>query len=201
MLSNRVLKLILTASLSCCMLIAFAGCGDQTSSTGSDDQETTAVSEETKAEETTEATQPASSDDYDIAEGLEINEIDEDTLELKGNGFTLTMPNTGTWSYRENENTHQSLDLYYLTADETGYDGGFLTIMAMDLDDTSYEDFPAYTIAGENAKLGKRFIAMFATDVRFDPEDATQANEYKFLSDYVHTIDASSPSSPFHVDE
>ena len=206
MKKSKLLKFFLTAVVSFCMIVAFAGCdGDSNSGggeSGGDDQETTVATEEATEEETTEATEENTSDDYDISEGLAINEIDEETLELKGNGFTLTMPNTGTWSYKVNNGSDmQSLTLYYLTAEEAGIDSYFVDIIPYDLDDTSYEELPSYAIAGESTKLGKRFIAMFPTDVRYDPNDETQEEEYMVLLNHVKTINATNAGSPFHVDE
>lgn len=195
MKKNNLLKLLLTSVISICMVLAFAGCGDSSSS--SSDEETT------EAETTVEAAEEtaAASGDYDIAQGLTVTE-DGDFAVLTGNGFKLSMPNTGTWSYKTfNENDTPSLEIYYMPAEEADFGGTLVTIMAMDLDDTTYEEFPSYAIAGESKALGKRFIALFTTDVQYDPNDETQAAEYLDLMHYVQGINATNAGSPFQVTE
>ncbi|MDO4868679.1 MAG: hypothetical protein Q4A65_00095 [Bacillota bacterium] len=184
---NSIFHLTIAAVLSLCMVFAFAGCGSKTAS--SDD----GVSEETTAEETV-ATQEAA--DYNISEGLDVAESGDSAV-LKGNGFELTMPNTGTWSYTANG--EDSVTVYYMPAESAGFGGELVTIMAMNMDDTSYEEFPDYAIAGESESLGKRFIAMFPTDLQCDPEDETQSAEYPELLDHVKKISMGAADSPFTV--
>ncbi|MBQ6496759.1 MAG: hypothetical protein IJI74_06285 [Firmicutes bacterium] len=183
---RNIFILVTAVVLAFCMTLSFVGCG----STG-DETET----EETEAtEETTEAVDPAS--EYDIAAGLVLNDDGEDAI-LVGNGFELTMPNTGTWSY--NVTGLDSMELYYLTAAEADFGGIFLTIVAMDIDDNTYEEWPSYAVAGVNEDLGKRFIAMYPTDVQYNPEDPYQEEEYMTLLDHVRTINETSAGSPFVI--
>ena len=191
MKKNNLLKLLLTSVISFCMIFAFAGCGGNSGS--SSDEETT----ETETTAATEETEAASGD-YDITQGITIAE-DGDFAVLTGNGFTLSMPNTGTWSYQAVNNDTPSLEIYYMPADEAGYGGRLVTLMAMDLDDTTYEQYPSYAIAGESEALGKRFIALFPTDVQFDPNDETQGSEYMDLLHYVQGINSTNAGSPFQL--
>ncbi len=183
MKKKELLKLTLAAMLCLGMSVAFIGC------TGSDDQKTTeeATDEAVATEEAAEQTMG-----YDITRGLTVKEVN-DMAVLVGNGFELTMPNTGTWSYEANG--PDSVSVYYMDAKSAGFGGNLVSIMAMSLDDTSYEDFPDYAIAGESEALGVRWIALFPTDVQFDPKDETQATEYQELLDHVKMIGTS--TSPF----
>lgn len=186
MKKQEILKLTIAAVLCFCMAIAFIGCGDTPEQKSAEE-----ATEETVATEPTEE----ASDEYYIADGITVEE-ENDMAVLYANGFHLTMPNTGTWTY--DAETTDSLRIYYMDADSAGFGGTLVTIMAFDLDDNSYEDFPDYVVAGENKELGKRFIALFPTDVQYDPEDETQAAEYTELLNHVQTI-GSSDASPFVV--
>ena len=194
MKKNNILKLMIAVVLCLCLVVAFIGCsGSAAEGEGGGEDATVETTEATEpTEEATEA--PA---EYDISEGMTVNKVEDDpeTAIFVGNGFELTMPNTGTWSYEAT--TKDSVRIFHMDADSAGFGGTLVTIMAMDMDDTSYEEFPAFAIAGESEALGKRFIAMFPTDLQCNPEDETQAEEYPPLSEHVHKIDMNSADSPF----
>ena len=185
MKKKSILELTIAIVLCLCMAVAFVGCS------GSDNKKATEeATDETVATEATEQTS-----EYDITQGLTVKEVDDQMAVLVGNGFELTMPNTGTWSYEANGT--DCVSVYYMDAESAGFGGNLVSIMAMPLDDTSYEDFPDYAIAGESEALGVRFIALFPTDVQYDPEDETQTEEYSELLDHVKKIDKSAANSPF----
>ena len=186
MKKQEILKLTIATVLCFCMAIAFIGCGSNTTT-----KTTESPTEETEA---TEPTEEAA--EYDIAEGITVQE-ENDMAVLYANGFHVVMPNTGTWTY--NAESADSLNIYYMDGESAGFGGNLVTIMAFDLDDNSYEDFPDYAVAGENKELGKRFIALFPTDVQYDPEDETQEAEYMELFNYVQMINADSADSPLIV--
>ena len=156
---RETIKKLLMAGLVTVMIFAFAACGE----TGGGDEETTTEPAETPTTEATEATTEAV-DDYDIMANSEL----EDGL-LYGNDFLLVMPDDDTWGYEQTSKT--SVEIYLKSAREDGYGGNLVTIMAFDPEDTSYEDFPDYSIAGYGKNVDKRFIALFPTDVQFNPED------------------------------
>lgn len=190
-------KLTLPAVIALCMAVAFAGCG----SGSSNDSPDTTEAETTTAAETTKAEDTGSARDYDITKGISIEKKSDEYAVLKGDGFEITMPNTGTWSYKTNTGEEKSLELYYMPAEEADFGGTLVTLMALDMDDTSYEEFPSYAIAGESKALGKRFIALFVTDVQYDPDDETQATEYPELMHYVESINSTNARSPFQLTE
>jgi hypothetical protein len=168
------------------MVFAFAGCTDSGNS-----EDPTEPTEETA----TEATEPTEApDDYDIMEGSEMTD-GGDVMLLYGNDFLMLMPKNDSWGYEQTSKT--SVEFYLKSAREDGFGGNVVTIMAFDPDDTSYEDFPDYTVAGHGANVDKTFIALFPTDVQFNPEDNEQQAAYNDLYDYVKKINENDPHSPF----
>ena len=192
---KKNIRKLLLAGVAVAMIFAFAGCGSQ-----GEDKSTTAASDtETQAEET-ESTAAETSGDYDIMEGFRVEENDDaDYTVLYGNGFTLTMPEDDDWGYEATNST--SLNIYLKDARESGFEGDLVTIMAFDPEDTSYEEFPNYTIAGKSQKVNKTFIAMFPTDVRYDPNDPDQEEDYTELIRYVEKINEGAADSPFEIDD
>ena len=59
--------------------------------------------------------------------------------------------------------------------------------MAYEWNDNSYTDFPDWSLAGSDENM--KYIAVFPTDVRFDPNDQTQAKEYQELLDIAQDMD------------
>ena len=184
---RELLRKLLMAGVVAVMVFAFAGCGDT-----STDEKTVEDTETTT--EATEATEPAS--DYDIMEGSELVESGSMLL-LYGNDFMLIMPNNDLWGYEKTSDT--SMEIYLKAAREDGLDGNLVTIMAFDPEDTSYENFPDYSVAGHGQNCGKTFVALFPTDVQFNPEDSQQEADYQELYTHVKKIAEGMVDSPFQT--
>ncbi len=184
------MRTILLAGLVIIMIFAFAGCS------GSDtDQKST--SESTESQTTTETTtETGEADGYDIMEGFKLQENGSELL-LYGNDFLLIMPNDDEWGYEQT--SPSNLEIYYKEAREDGFGGHLVTIMAFDPEDESYVDFPDYAVAGTGKNVNKKFIALFPTDVQFNPEDSEQEEEYMELYNHVKKISEGMANSPFQT--
>lgn len=190
---REYMRKLLAAGLIAVMVFAFAGC------TGPDEDK----SAEPTAEPTTEATEAtettaAPESDYDILEGSELVESGSMLL-LYGNDFMLVMPNNDKWGYEKD--SAGNLEIYLKAAREDDYGGNLVTIMAFDPDDTSYEDFPDYSVAGQGQNVNKTFVALFPTDVQFNPDDPEQAADYQELFDHVKKIAEGMVDSPFQTSD
>ena len=188
------IKKLLFAGVITVMVFAFAGCSDSNSGEKSATESTNAPTEATETQDTTEE---ATVDDYDILDGFNLVEKDDITL-LYGNGFVLTMPDDD-WGYEQTSPT--CLQIYSEDAREGGYEGHLVSIMAFDPDDTSYEDFPDYSVAGRGKTVDKVFIALFPTDVQYNPDDPDQAEDYNELFNHVKKIAEGMADSPFQITE
>ena len=177
------------AGLVAMMVFAFAGCG----SSGGDEEST-----EPTEEQTTEATEPATeaTGDYDILEGSQLVENGSELL-FYGNDFLLIMPNNDKWGYEQT--SKDSVEIYLKAARDDGFGGNLVSIMAFDPEDTTYEQFPSYSIAGKGQNVNKTFIALFPTDVQFNPEDADQQADYNELYTHVSKIAEGMANSPFQT--
>lgn len=189
---REYMRKLLMAGLVAVMVFAFAGC------TGSgEDKSVEDPTDETTTEATTEATTKAVSD-YDILENSELKEDGSMAL-LYGNDFLLIMPNNDKWGYEKD--SAGNLNIYLKAAREDDYDGNLVTIMAFDPDDTSYEDFPSYSVAGFGNNVNKRFVALFPTDVRYNFEDEQQTADYNELLTHVKKIGEGAVDSPFQTSD
>ena len=189
------IRKLLLAGLILTMIFAFAGCSGSDSGEKSATENTNATTEATETSETT--TEEATVDDYDILDGFNLVEKDDITL-LYGNGFVLTMPDDD-WGYEQTSPT--CLQIYSEDAREDGYDGHLVSIMAFDPEDTSYEDFPDYSVAGRGKTVDKVFVALFPTDVQYNPDDPDQAEDYNELLTHVKKIAEGMADSPFQITE
>ena len=186
---REYMRKLLMAGLVAVMVFAFVGCGGEDKSI-----------EEPTEEPSTEATEPTTEavSDYDILEGEQLVE-DGSMLLLYGNDFLLIMPNNDKWGYEKD--SAGNLDIYLKAARDDGYDGNLVTIMAFDPEDTSYEDFPSYSVAGKGQNVNKTFVALFPTDVRYNFEDEQQAADYNELFDHVKKIGEGAVNSPFQTSD
>ena len=174
------------AGLVAVMVFAFAGC------TSDEDKSI----ESSTTTESTEPTTTEAADDYDIMAGSELKEYGSELL-LYGNDFLLIMPNSDKWGYEKTSN--DCLEIYLKSARDADFGGNLVSIMAFDPEDSTYESFPDYTVAGHGQNCGKTFIALFPTDVQYDPQDAQQEADYQELYTHVKKIAEGMADSPFQT--
>ena len=183
------MRKLLMAGLVAVMVFAFAGC------TGSGEEKSGGEPAEETTTEATETTTEATGD-YDIMEGFQLSDNGSELL-LYGNDFLLIMPNNDKWGYEQT--AEDCLNIYLKAARDDGYEGNLVTIMAFDPEDTSYEEFPSYSVAGTGQNVNKTFIALFPTDVQYNPEDADQQADYEELYTHVKKIAEGMADSPFQT--
>lgn len=148
-------------------------------------------------------TQPSSvsSDSYRIDAGLR-EWTSQGLVFLQGDYITLYVNaedyNNGLIGWEANAEG-DSLKIYYPKAHDSGHGGTVVTLMAFDWGENGYENFPNYKIAclTEN----KKYIAMFPTDVQYNPNDSVQAEEYARLRQWASNIDQDNSSNPFSTHE
>lgn len=190
-MSKHKKYLILMLALVISLMMLPAGCGG-----GSSEPE---PQEEPKVEETTTektGTDTSSAADYDIMKGFEKKSNDDGSIEyLYFNDFMLVMPGNEKWSFEPSADK-QSVTFYLFSAQQEGNGGRLVTIHAYDINDSSYETLPSYSVAGVGGSTNMRFIAEFPTDVQWNHEDAQQEADYRELSDYVHKIGEGAVNSP-----
>ncbi|MBQ9020752.1 MAG: hypothetical protein IJ113_01885 [Eggerthellaceae bacterium] len=135
---------------------------------------------------------------YDIEENFTKTASADGSIEyLYFNDFMMIMPGNEKWSF---EADGDSVAFYLFSAQQEGFGGRLVSIVAYDIDDYSYENLPVeYHVAGVGQNVNKRFIAIYPSDVQFDPGDATQQADYKDLYDYLHKIGEGAVNSPFQV--
>ena len=192
---KKHIRMILLAGLIAMMTIAFAACGDSDTDEKSTTESQTTVTENTDA---TDETTTEAAGGYDIMNGFKL-EPNGSVLLLHGNGFVLAMPNDDDWGYEQTSET--SLTIYDKDAREDNFGGELVTIMAFDPEDTTYEDFPDYTVAGKSQKVNKTFIALFPTDAQFDANDPEDEADYMELFNHVKKIGEGAANSPFQITE
>lgn len=122
--------------------------------------------------------------DFDIASNLKFTPDGGDTI-LENDYFSLQFPAMIDWDYNVVNNT--TLEIIYEPAARSGFGGNVVTIMACDWNDNSYAELPDWSLAGTDENM--KYIAVFPTDVRFDPNDQTQAKEYQELLDIAQDMD------------
>lgn len=127
---------------------------------------------------------PADGSGFHIASNIKFTPDGGDKV-LETDHFSLQFPAYIDWDYKVVDNT--TLDIIYTPAAKSGFGGNVVTIMAYDWGDNSYEDFPDWSVAGSDAD--KKYIAVFPTDVRFDPNDSTQQKEYQELLEIAEDMD------------
>ena len=137
-------------------------------------------------------------DGFNILEGLEVYATSA-TVFMDGNHFYMMIPNNLNWGYEQLD--ARTFEIYHKPARETGFGGKVVSIMAMDLDDETYQEFPHWQICGESSD--KRYIALFPTDVQFNGNDSAQKEEYNKLLEWAYTlnVDGEEGSNPFEVVE
>ena len=148
-------------------------------------------------QDTTGSADPfAGSKDYDVSKGFQKQDY-QDMEILYFNDFMITMPDNEKWSFEMNGN---SVTFYLFSAQQEGYGGRLVTIVAYDIDDHSYEQLPVpYQVAGVGKNVNKRFIAVYPSDVQFNHADAAQEADYRDLYDYLKKIGEGAVNSPLQT--
>jgi len=141
---------------------------------------------------------PASGGEFDISANIQFQASQGYAL-LINNYFSVCLPALPEWDVEVIDK--ETLSFYYPPAADAGFGGHFLTIKAFDLNDYSYEDFPAWSLAGVDAE--KQYVAIFPTDVQYDPDSSVQMSEFNTLYSAAREIDCSSGSdyNPFLIIE
>ena len=195
-------KYLITAlALIMSVMMMLAGCGGG-AQTGEPQEEAPAGETQTEEPQTEEtqtggtAQETTASGAYNIMDGFEKKASDDGSIEyLYFNDFMMVMPGNEKWSY-EVAPDDQSVTFYLFSAKQEGYGGRLVTIRAFDIDDSSYEQIPSYSVAGVGSRTNKRFVAEYPTDVQWNGEDSAQDADYRDLSDYLHKIGEGAVNSP-----
>lgn len=137
---------------------------------------------------------------FDILNGEFTSEsTDGSQVFLYGNDFMLAMPNSDAWAYEKTAS--DCLNIYYVDARNAGFGGNLVTIKAYDMNDDSYLNLPSYAVAGIGRNVNKRFIAIFPSDVQYDPGDSIMADKYQLYYSHVKMIKEGDPDSPFRTSD
>ena len=136
---------------------------------------------------------------YDIEKNFWRNtNADGDIQYLYFNDFMLTLPNADDITY---EAHGDSVDIIFVPGKNAGYGGKLVTIRAYDPDDKSYESLPSYHVAGTGANTGKRFVAIYPTDLQCSTEYESVVIRYKDLKDYLFKIGEGAVNSPLQTSD
>lgn len=137
---------------------------------------------------------------YNIASGIRTC-ASEGASYLETDHFSMYLPGDIPWEYEVVDNT--TISIYYTPAKEDNCGGHVVTIKAYDWGDNEYAEFPDWSIAGLSSE--KKFVAIYPTDVQFNPEDSVQANEYGRLLQVAERMDCEdeelAKDNPFDVVE
>lgn len=136
------------------------------------------------------------SKDYDIASNIEVstdtNDNNADMKVVDTDHIRIVLSRGKTWSY--NADSKFSITIYNEASRKAGRGGVLVSIMAFPLDDADYEDFPNYSVIGETE--GMRYIAVYPTDVQFDPENNQAIEDYRAVMQEVKKIRNNDADSP-----
>ena len=136
---------------------------------------------------------------YDVSEGFETVAPGDGIAYLYFNDFMLVMPDNEKYSF---DMEGDSVTFYLFSAQQEGNGGRLVTIKAFDMDDTSYEEFPMEVhVAGVGQNVNKRFVAIYPSDLQYDPQDSQQAADYKDLYDHLHKIGEGAANSPLYTSD
>lgn len=135
---------------------------------------------------------------YNIASGIRTS-ASQGLSCLETDHFCIYLPGDIAWEYEVVDNS--TIGIYYTPSKEAGYGGHVVSIRAYDWGDNEYEDFPSWSIAGLNDE--KKFVAIYPTDVQFDPDDSFQADGYRRLLSTAEHMDCNdeemAKANPFEV--
>lgn len=141
--------------------------------------------------ETTSGASTAVPADFDILSGLQVQEGSDGMSWINSDHISMAIPSQYPTQLQQYD--ARSFGILYTPAWADGFGGQLITIQVYPTGDNSYTEAPSYALIGEAD--GLQYVAFFPTDVQFDPDDPTQAQEYRALLDYLNKI--GTPAVPF----
>lgn len=134
--------------------------------------------------------------EFDIASGLELSmEADNKESDVKvvdTDHIRISLSHGNSWSF--SADGKNSVTIYNDASKKSGSGGVLVSIMAFPLDDAEYEVFPDYSVIGEAE--GMRYIAVYPTDVQFDPENNQAMEDYRAVMKEINKIRNNDADSP-----
>lgn len=130
--------------------------------------------------------------ELDLTTGLSVSQDKTGRKTLDTEYFTLTLNNGDTWDYEVLENT--AIIIYNIRAHETDLGGRIMTIEALDINDSSYQDGGGYKVIGLIDK--NRIVVVYASDIQYDINDKDAADEYMKIRNEAETIQKGGKSGP-----
>ena len=171
--------------------------GDNSSSEALDSSAAAGAVSDASKDGGTPSSSSGASDSYDVSEGFETVAPGDGIDYLYFNDFMLVMPDNEKYSF---DMEGDSVTFYLFSAQQEGYGGRLVTIKAFDLDDTSYEEYPMEVhVAGVGQNVNKKFVAIYPSDLQYNPQDSQQAADYKDLFDHLHKIGEGAVNSPLQT--
>ena len=172
---------------------------DDNSSKVSDSESSASVSNVSEGNGANSSGGTGASGPYDVSENFEKAASGDGITYLYFNDFMLVMPDNEKYSF---DMEGDSVTFYLFSAQQEGYGGRLVTIKAFDMDDTSYEDFPMEAhVAGVGQNVNKRFVAIYPSDLQYNPQDSAQAADYKDLYSHLHKIGEGAANSPLYTSD
>lgn len=135
---------------------------------------------------------------YNIANGIQTR-ASQGASYLETDYFSMYLPGDIDWDYEVVDN--ETISIFYTPAKEDDFGGHVVTIKAYDWGDNEYAEFPAWSVAGVSSE--KKFVAIYPTDVQFNPNDPAQGEEYGRLLTVAERMDCEdeelAKDNPFEV--
>ena len=136
------------------------------------------------------------SNEYDIASNIKVlTESDDNNADMKvveTDHIRIVLSHGKSWSY--SADSKYSITIYNEASKNTGSGGALVSIMAFSLNDAGYKAFPDYSIIGETE--GMRYIAVYPTDIQFDPENKQAMEDYQAVMQEINKIRNNDAESP-----
>ncbi len=133
-------------------------------------------------------------EEFNLADGLKMTEEGPEKI-IDTDYFTLKLGAGDTWIYEIDND--RSISLYNIISRDSKKGGLLCSITAYDEGDTSYEDLPSFTEAGQAG--GKTIVVIYPTDVQFDTNNAQAAEEYKVVFQQLEKIRDGGGESPLQL--
>ena len=183
---TRKTKAIIAILISLTIMLAMTACGSK-------EESADGAASDTQTEE--QAAIDESAGDYDIAANLKMKGDPEGVKIIDTDHFTLTLPLGGTWDYDNDSKT--SITFYNIAGREADCGGRLFSLVAYELDDTSYENLPHYSVVGEAD--GKVYVAEYPSDVQADIEVEEHMEQYQTVYAEVSKIESKATDSPLEL--